>query len=238
MRTAIEIGYQLLTQGKYTEALPFLQRAVAEMPKEPRAHLYLALAYAEAGNHAQAERHFAQAIALDPLDAYVFYNWGAYLHRQGRLQDALKAYETAYRLDPSLIGAKQAADSLRSSTYAIQATPVPTISASPSTTPTPTTPSASTSSVPPVSAPDLRMPTANRYRSARVWIVLGLLFAAIGLCIPIAGFLGGTVCGVMAMVRGSFAGGLVVIALAFVLGAVGMLIWGFLQPLIAALSQA
>ncbi|MCX7924692.1 MAG: tetratricopeptide repeat protein, partial [Fimbriimonadales bacterium] len=127
MRSAVEIGYELMQQGKYAEALPFLQRAVAEQPREPRVHLYLALAYAHAGNNTNAEKHFAQAIALNPHDAYIFYNWGAYLHRQGRLQDALKAYENAYRLDPTLIGARQAADSLRGGApaYAPSAYPQP-----------------------------------------------------------------------------------------------------------------
>lgn len=57
------------------------------------------------------------------------------------------------------------------------------------------------------------------------------MVSAIGLCIPIVGFLGGTVCGAMAMVRGSLAGGLVVIAAAFVLGVIGMLFWGLVQAM-------
>lgn len=229
MRAPIEIGYELLSQGRHAEALPFLQRAVAEMPKEARAHLYLALAYAQLGNTAHAEKHFAQAIALNPRDAYVFYNWGAYLHRQGRLADALKAYETAYRLDPTLVGARQAADSLRGAAYAPTPTapsaPVPPSTSLP--TPTPSVP-------PPVQPTDLYAPTASRYRRARPWIVAGLVISAVGLCIPIVGFLGGIVCGVMAMVRGSLAGGLVVIAAAFVLGVIGMLFWGLVQALMSS----
>lgn len=222
MRSAVEIGYELLQQGKYAEALPFLQRAVAEQPREPRVHLYLALAYAHVGDTSQAEKHFAHAIALNPYDAYIFYNWGAYLHRQGRLQDALNAYEKAYRLDPTLIGARQAAASLRGG--------VP-MSTTPTPVPTPYSPT------PPSVAPsDLSMPTAPRYRSARGCLLAGILLAVFGLCVPPVGMIGGLACGVVAMLRGSVVGGLVVIALAFVLGVIGSLAWRMLFDLVRSVS--
>ena len=224
MRSAVEIGYELLQQGRYADALPFLQRAVAEQPREGRVHLYLALAYAHQGDNTHAEKHFAQAIALSPYDGYVFYNWGAYLHRQNRLADALKAYETAYRLDPTLIGAKQAADALRGSALMYAPTPM-----SPQTpyAPPPTT------APPPVQPTDLYTPAANRYRNARGCISAGVLLAVFGLCVPPVGLIGGLICGVIALLRGSIAGGLVVIVLAVVLSAIGMQAWAVLREIAA-----
>jgi len=173
VRSAVEIGYELLQQGRYADALPFLQRAVAEQPREGRVHLYLALAYAHQGDNTHAEKHFAQAIALNPHDGYVFYNWGAYLHRQNRLADALKAYETAYRLDPTLVGAKQAADALRT--------------AAPVYTPTPSSPQTPYAPTPTTAPPPVR-PT-NRYTPTAIsrhndWgcvtnCLIGLAFVAI-----------------------------------------------------------
>jgi len=222
VRSAVEIGYELLQQGRYADALPFLQRAVAEQPREGRVHLYLALAYAHQGDNTHAEKHFAQAIALSPYDGYVFYNWGAYLHRQNRLADALKAYETAYRLDPTLIGAKQAADALRGSALMYAPTPM-----SPQTpyAPPPTT------APPPVQPTDLYTPAASRYRSARGCVMAGVLLAVFGLCVPPVGLVGGLICGVIALLRGSIAGGLVVIVLAIVLSAMGMQAWAVLGEL-------
>ncbi len=222
MRSAVEIGYELLQQGRYADALPFLQRAVAEQPREGRVHLYLALAYAHLGNNTHAERHFAQAIALNPHDGYVFYNWGAYLHRQNRLAEALKAYETAYRLDPTLVGAKQAADALRGGAPMYAPTP-----SSPQTAyaPTPTT------APPPVQPTDLYTPAASRYRNARGCISAGVLLALFGLCVPPVGLVGGLICGVIALLRGSVAGGLVVIVLTIVLSWMGMQAWAFLSEL-------
>ncbi|MCS7301295.1 MAG: tetratricopeptide repeat protein [Fimbriimonadales bacterium] len=227
MRSAVEIGYDLMRQGKYADALPFLQRAVAEQPREPRVHLYLALAYAHKGDNTNAERHFAQAIALAPYDAYVFYNWGAYLHRQGRLQDALKAYETAHRLDPTLVGARQAADTLRMGAPAHTPVAYP-----PSPAPhAPTSP-------PPVNPADLYTPAASRYRSARGCITAGVAIAVFGLCVPPVGLIGGLLCGVLAMLRGSFAGGLVVIVLAVVLGLIGSTLWQLLYAAIRSVAPS
>ena len=220
MRSAVEIGYELLQQGRYADALPFLQRAVAEQPREGRVHLYLALAYAHLGNNPNAEKHFTQAIALNPYDGYVFYNWGAYLHRQNRLADALKAYETAYRLDPALIGAMQAANALRGRAPDY----IPVAPQSPHA-PTPT------ATPPPVQPTDLYTPAANRYRNARGCISAGVLLALFGLCVPPVGLIGGLICGVIALLRGSIAGGLIVIVLAVVLSAIGMQAWAFLSEL-------
>jgi tetratricopeptide (TPR) repeat protein len=222
VRSAVEIGYELLQQGRYADALPFLQRAVAEQPREGRVHLYLALAYAHLGNNTHAEKHFAQAIALSPHDGYVFYNWGAYLHRQNRLAEALKAYETAYRLDPTLVGAKQAADALRRGAPMYAQTP-----SSPQTpyAPTPTT------APPPAQPTDLYTPAASRYRNARGCISAGVLLALFGLCVPPVGLVGGLICGVIALLRGSVAGGLVVIVLTIVLSWMGMQAWAFLSEL-------
>ena len=228
MRSAVEIGYDLLQQGRYADALPFLQRAVAEQPREGRVHLYLALAYAHQGDNTHAEKHFAQAIALSPHDGYVFYNWGAYLHRQNRLADALKAYETAYRLDPTLVGAKQAADALRGGAPVYAPTPM---SLQTPYAPTPTT------APPPVHPTDLYTPAASRYRSARGCVTAGVLLAVFGLCVPPVGLVGGLICGVIALLRGSIAGGLVVIVLAIVLSGIGMQAWAFLSELARAIGE-
>lgn len=226
MRSAVEIGYSLLQQGRYADALPFLQRAVAEQPREGRVHLYLALAYAHLGDNTSAERHFAQAIALSPHDGSVFYNWGAYLHRQNRLQDALRAYETAYRLDLTLVGAKQAADALRGSALP----PTPTQGA-------PQTPSTPVSMPPPVRPNDLYTPAASRYRSAQGCISAGVLFAMLGLCLPHVGLLGGLLCGIGAILRGSLVGGLVVIGLTIVLSAIGLQAWAILGGILGMSGQ-
>jgi hypothetical protein len=169
----------------------------------------------------------------------VFYNWGAYLHRLNRLADALKAYETAYRLDPTLVGAKQAADALRGGAPMYAPTP-----SSPQTPYAPVPPSSQTpyapmptTAPPPVHPTDLYTPTASRYRSARGCVTAGVLLAVFGLCVPPVGLVGGLICGVIALLRGSIAGGLVVIVLAIVLSAMGMQAWAFFSELARAVGE-
>ncbi len=226
MRTSIEIGHELLTQARYSEARPILERAVSEYPNEGRAHLYLAIALAQLGENALAEKHFAHAIALSPNDGYVFYNWGAYLHRQGRLEEALRAYETAVRLNPTLVGAHQMAKALRES---LGQPPPPTpVSAS---TPTGMLPPSTPSTLPPLNPDDLRMPTPGRWQRARLWVVLGLIISAMGLCMPPVGLIGGVLCALIAAGRGSFAGGCVVLLSAIVLSAIGFIVQAILKAI-------
>lgn len=190
-RTSIELGYDLLSQGRLQEARTMLERAVSEFPKEARAHLYLAMTLDQMGETARAEKHFAHAIALGPSDAFVFYNWGIFLHRQGRLQEALRAYERAYQLDPTLVAALQAATGLHQA-LGIRGAPMPSL-------PLPTQKSAPASG----------------------WVMMGILFALSGLCVPWLGLIGGIACGIIAMLRGAVARGLVVIVLSIVLASLG-----------------
>lgn len=234
-RTAIEIGHELLSQGRYREARPILERAVSEYPREGRAHLYLAIALAQLGETALAEKHFANAIALSPHDAYVFYNWGTYLHHQGRLQDALNAYETAYRLDPTMVSALQMAQALRSALgQAYPAPQAPTSSMPPIATPSPYT---AQSPPPPLTPDDLSTPPPGRFYRARHWVSLGLLLAMMALCLaPVGltsiGLIGAILCGIVAIARGSLAGGIVVIVVAIVMGLLGLMV----QLLFSSLS--
>jgi hypothetical protein len=88
-----------------------------------------------------------------------------------------------------------------------------------------------TATPPPVQPTDLYTPAANRYRNARGCISAGVLLALFGLCVPPVGLVGGLICGVIALLRGSIAGGLIVIVLAVVLSAIGMQAWAFLSEL-------
>lgn len=170
-----------------------LERAVSEYPKEPQAHLYLAIVLDQQGETARAEKHFAHAIALNPRDPAIFYNWGAFLHRQGRLQEALRAYETAYQLDPTMVGALRSATALR------QALGIPG---------TPITPAPSAPAVP-------------HHPAGSPWVSLGLFSAVLGLCLPTVGLSLGMLFGILAMLQGAWRRGLVVIVLAIVLSSIG-----------------
>lgn len=207
MRDPGEIGRELFYQRRYADALPFLERALRANPRDGHLHLCLAIALASQGDTARAEQHFLDALKYSPTDAYAFYNWGAFLHQQGRYAEAIRAYEHAAQLDPTLVAARTAAEGLRRA----MGQPV----ASPSLPPVGTPPSATS---PPVSV--ALPPPATRDGTG--WVVTGLLLAVLGgLCPPCLAPLA-FLCGVVAIVRGSVVGGVVVIVLALLFGIGGM----------------
>ncbi len=205
MRDPGEIGRELFYQRRYADALPFLERAVRANPRDGHLHLCLAIALASQGDAARAEQHFLDALKYNPTDAYAFYNWGAFLHQQGRYAEAIRAYERAAQLDPTLVAASTAADGLRRA----MGQPMPPSAGIPSAPAAPSTPAR-------VAMP----PPATRDGTG--WVVSGLLLALLGgLCPPCAAPLA-FLCGVAAIIRGSVVGGIVVIALALLFGIGGM----------------
>ncbi|MEN3001786.1 MAG: tetratricopeptide repeat protein [Armatimonadota bacterium] len=206
MRDPGEIGRELFYQRRYADALPFLERALRAHPHDGHLHLCLAIALASQGDTARAERHFLDALKYSPNDPYTFYNWGAFLHQQGRYAEAIRAYEQAAQLDPTLVAARTAADGLRRA----MGQPIPSPSLPPGGMPSPTRTPANVALPPPAT------------RNGTGWVVLGLLLAVLGgLCPPCLAPLA-FLCGVVAIVRGSVSGGILVIVLALVFGVGGL----------------
>jgi len=207
MRDPGEIGRELFYQRRYADALPFLERALHMHPQDGHLHLCMAIALASQGEIARAERHFLDALKYRPHDAYAFYNWGAFLHQQGRYAEAIQAYEQAARLDPTLVAARTAADGLRR----MMGQPV---------APTPT-PSGGMPSPPPPA--NVALPPSTTHNGTD-WVVIGLFLAVLNsLCPPCLAPLA-FLCGVAAIVRGSVLGGLVVILLSLLFGIGGLIL--------------
>ena len=78
-------------QGRdWTRAKPPLLRALQLAPSSVEARVLLGLAH-EGENEAQlAEEQYRAALALDPQHAQALNNYGAFLYRQGRFQEALE----------------------------------------------------------------------------------------------------------------------------------------------------
>ncbi|MGE0201856.1 MAG: tetratricopeptide repeat protein [Candidatus Melainabacteria bacterium] len=65
-----------------------------------KAHYMLGTLLEEAGNTAEAIPHLEEAARLSTADASVFYNLGLAYEFEGRLQQAISAYQKAVRLNP------------------------------------------------------------------------------------------------------------------------------------------
>jgi Tfp pilus assembly protein PilF len=63
-----DIGSYLIEQGKYDEAIPWLERAIAAVRYEPRhfPHFNLGRAYIAKGQFTRARQHFDESLRIEP----------------------------------------------------------------------------------------------------------------------------------------------------------------------------
>lgn len=73
----LEQAKRLIEQQKYAEAIPLLEKAIARDPKNAEAIGTLGLAYDVTGKLPEAEKHYKQALAIDPKLVGALQNLGA-----------------------------------------------------------------------------------------------------------------------------------------------------------------
>jgi len=106
---AFEHAQALLARGQYTEALDFLNSALAGLPSIPALYNLRGLAEVRLGLTGQAEADFRKAMALSPTQPSAYTNLGALLTQTGRPDEAIPLFQEALKLRPddlaALIGA-------------------------------------------------------------------------------------------------------------------------------------
>ncbi len=85
----------------YRDSITIWTDNVTTHPEVARGHNNLAWALQQHGQSAQANEHFARAIALQPDYVAARYSWGVALLDQGRATDAIAQFEVAVRLAPA-----------------------------------------------------------------------------------------------------------------------------------------
>jgi len=96
-----QLGVSLAKQGKLTEAMVALRKAIRANPKEPGYPTQMAWIALQAGDKDEAERSAKKALELDPnLPAGYRYLGDVYSAR-GAWHDAIGAYEKALSRDPN-----------------------------------------------------------------------------------------------------------------------------------------
>jgi len=81
-------GTALAKQGKYTEAIPFYERALTLAPEQPSVLSNLALAYAAEGQADKAEPFVRRAAEMKNADPRVQHNLALVLALQGKYEEA------------------------------------------------------------------------------------------------------------------------------------------------------
>ena len=98
--------YSLMEQslrkmGRHEEALSFARIAVEKRPDSHEAHNALGLMLSRLRRFDEAEKHFLQALELNPSYAPAFLNLGETFRKRKQYGEAVKWYRTAVKEDPN-----------------------------------------------------------------------------------------------------------------------------------------
>jgi protein O-mannosyl-transferase len=97
--TYVWLGAFYFNQGRYAEALPYLEPAAALAPRMETLGM-LARCHEETGNHAKSIEAYSAALSLFPNSVEIHYNLGVLYHRLGDLDKAVYYLRRALQLDP------------------------------------------------------------------------------------------------------------------------------------------
>ena len=98
----IDRAEHLIGVRRYSEALPWLGRALAAEPENARAHCFMALAFLALGESSKALAAGARAVAADPEDEWPHRLCSIALHERGNRRAALQSAREAARLGPDV----------------------------------------------------------------------------------------------------------------------------------------
>jgi eukaryotic-like serine/threonine-protein kinase len=106
IRAAMGEAYRM--QGRLADAKNELQTAIDLAPDNWRWYYLLAALQIDAGDFKSAETQLRTALEKTPDNPRVLYNLGLVYRKQGRLEEATKAYQDAFKLDSSYFQAAMA----------------------------------------------------------------------------------------------------------------------------------
>jgi tetratricopeptide (TPR) repeat protein len=95
------LGFALLTQGKFDEAIGHFQEAIRLVPEFVEAHMSLGSALASKGQGDKATREFQETVRLKPDWAEAHYNLGLMLKGNGQIEEAIRQFQEVIRLEPN-----------------------------------------------------------------------------------------------------------------------------------------
>lgn len=94
-RTNVSLGRAYLQQGQFRTALDHLEKALALDPKSTDGHTVIAILYEKIGQDDDAQTHYKRAVELAPKSGDTNNNYGAYLCRHQRYEEADDAFSKA-----------------------------------------------------------------------------------------------------------------------------------------------
>jgi tetratricopeptide (TPR) repeat protein len=101
--TNFSLGYTYFELGRYSQAEPYLERAVQVRPMDmdPDQYAYLGMAELKLGNLPGAEWAIRLAVQRQPKREKYHYALGLILEQEGKLADAAREFKAALDINPS-----------------------------------------------------------------------------------------------------------------------------------------
>ena len=96
----VQLGYELIRQGKYNSAATVLALAVRQNPNDPRPRSLLAHAFYIGGDYAKASTEFAHTYKLQGLSVDDHMLYGRSLVKAGRLEQAIDVLTNLVEQNP------------------------------------------------------------------------------------------------------------------------------------------
>ncbi len=95
-----EIGYQLFSQGKYSEAKKIFEGLIVLNPYDGYFHSVLGSILARTGESDKAIQEYSIAINLEPKDLQILVNRAELILKKGQFEEALSDLKKAIAMDP------------------------------------------------------------------------------------------------------------------------------------------
>jgi type IV pilus assembly protein PilF len=94
-----QLGIEYMREGMYESSMEKLKKAIKQNPDYQLAHTSIAILYEKLGEDKLADKHYRRAYRLNRKDSLTLNNYGQYLCRSGRLEEADKMFMEALK-DP------------------------------------------------------------------------------------------------------------------------------------------
>lgn len=95
----LNLGTMLADESEFDKAVPYLEKAVALSPKNPRIHDELAKVYEALNNLPKAQNELELAVALAPKSSELHYKLGRMYRREGLRDRAQREFELCDKLN-------------------------------------------------------------------------------------------------------------------------------------------
>src|ERR1700721_3665731 len=82
-----DLGFAMIEEEKYDEAIPYLQKANELSSRFAAPHVHLAHAYVALGKTGEAEAEFRRAVEISPMDPFARKALGHFYLQSGRLRE-------------------------------------------------------------------------------------------------------------------------------------------------------